>query len=822
MEIKIDPALILWTSLSEKIFNWDEIHFSSGIYFKKIKNFSSRKNLVILKLRKIYVNAKPLQKFFQNFSFNTYSLCKNDFIKITFSYKQISFYNHLTLQNFIKFSNNKKIFRLVYLGIKRVFGFINKFKFKNIFSNFNEMEIDFLNTVYLRILESIVWLVFFGNTLFQKIPDKILKKLIFIEWNRLKKSFLSKNLNKDIKFLGRNGNYFPKNFLEIKILKNKNKINIILKTILKLKTEKIFLTKIKNLTPIKKKLNSFKNFFFAVFPFITKHNEINLANYSPLYYRKNETQEILKKSISFFLKLNFEKRFLDFCTCFILIKAFFPSNDIFDNQIDILKFFNLRKTKKKLLVRKKNFSEIFKIFSFCLKKRNSMIFIFSNDWLFQINEHYSRIKTILAQDLIFKKKETSFRIFIFSLHFEIKILSFLRKIKEKNFLQFFNLFFSSLTDDLIFFRKIFKITHFLSESFHFFNKFLSYKSRSFCLSEIGKNYCSNRIEVIKTESPKIKFFAKKKRSRKKKIKKVILCKLFKEFGYQKKLRSLFYSHSRDFFSLSKMKIKNSLFLNKDIPRASLHIQKIFLKIRFLNKIYLKKAKKNSNFLPIVIFRTLKLFSRFFFYKITNEQKFQWNLSSSRLLIETGGDIRKNYKSFLIFSDLKETLVLLSFNRAKLVKYSEVDVIMSSSAPHDPNKLTCRIQNGLLINIFITDKTKNVFFILGKTFKPKSTILKLPAAIEYIQIEKFDKNNKNRSDDNIYICEAFMIKILKKEFSLTSENFFIEIKKKLKINFVGDIRGFVMQVKNLNKKGYLYYFHKKKTLSLFFIDNIFIL
>ena len=68
---------------------------------------------------------------------------------------------------------------------------------------------------------------------------------------------------------------------------------------------------------------------------------------------------------------------------------------------------------------------------------------------------------------------------------------------------------------------------------------------------------------------------------------------------------------------------------------------------------------------------------------------------------------------------------------------------------------------------------------------------MPASIEKIQIEKVEKNNKNRTEENIYNCEAFMIKILKKEFSLAGEIFFTEIKKKLKINFDGDIRGFIL-------------------------------
>jgi len=51
---------------------------------------------------------------------------------------------------------------------------------------------------------------------------------------------------------------------------NKNEIDLSLKTILKQKTEKIYFTKIKNSNPIKKKPNSFKNFFFAVFSFTTR------------------------------------------------------------------------------------------------------------------------------------------------------------------------------------------------------------------------------------------------------------------------------------------------------------------------------------------------------------------------------------------------------------------------------------------------------------------------------------------------------------------------------------------------------------------------
>jgi hypothetical protein len=70
-------------------------------------------------------------------------------------------------------------------------------------------------------------------------------------------------------------------------MKNKNLKSNINFLILKQTTEKIFLAKLNKLNSIKKKLNSFKTFFFAVFSVTTSANKIKLPHYGLLYYNKS-------------------------------------------------------------------------------------------------------------------------------------------------------------------------------------------------------------------------------------------------------------------------------------------------------------------------------------------------------------------------------------------------------------------------------------------------------------------------------------------------------------------------------------------------------
>ena len=238
------------------------------------------------------------------------------------------------------------------------------------------------------------------------------------------------------------------------------------------------------------------------------------------------------------------------------------------------------------------------------------------------------------------------------------------------------------------------------------------------------------------------------------------------------------------------------------------------KFQLINSNILRRSTKEGQFLPIRIFRSLRLTSRSYFKKNLQKKQLIWNFDILRILIQ--GSIVYCSRIIFYFRQAKndEAFILLSFNRCNCIFESEHSFLTENYG--SGTKIMDETRKKYKFSRLF--KQKNLIsenlFLIEKTFLPKCQILKTNGINENCELEADTRDIKSSFGDHVYTTEAILMKTLKKKKKITPEWFFFTIRKKLSLFFDVDPRGILIQIKSLNEREYLS-FSNKYNLYLYF-------
>nr|UXY87312.1 ubiquitin-protein ligase (Cullin) isoform 1 [Cryptomonas sp.] len=229
------------------------------------------------------------------------------------------------------------------------------------------------------------------------------------------------------------------------------------------------------------------------------------------------------------------------------------------------------------------------------------------------------------------------------------------------------------------------------------------------------------------------------------------------------------------------------------------------------KIFEKLIKKKT-YLPISVYRSLRLVSRVYFFHRKKTEEIIWNFNLSKFLIESVGFLCSRRKFIFFHTSLVQMLVLMTFNRSPVVIKKDLKLLLTNNSP----KLSLKKKKTLKLQIqdlIIGKKCKNLdFLVLNRQFYPKSTIKKLAIISYNFQIKKdtLFLNLVNLLErDCIYTCQALIVKIVKNIIKITCCKLLIKIRRNLSEFFISDPRGLKNQIEELCIKNYIQISKRKK-------------
>jgi hypothetical protein len=254
--------------------------------------------------------------------------------------------------------------------------------------------------------------------------------------------------------------------------------------------------------------------------------------------------------------------------------------------------------------------------------------------------------------------------------------------------------------------------------------------------------------------------------------------------------------------------KKILELNRDI----ISIFSIINSIKVINFNIFEKPKKENQFLPLKIFRNIRLVSRCYFTENFREKQFTWNFEETKILIQGSSVYCFEYRLYFFQIKYYEALILLSFNRCDIIFKTESDFLLEIVHEKQKENLKNAEERGLL-KIFkegfvFTEK----FYLLNVFFLPNCHLFKTDAFISRKSRDKIVVKSSNISDDHIYIIEAGLMKVLKIKNKIKSNHLLFTLKKKLSRFLNVDPRGIMIQLKTLNEREYINFSLPKNTYS----------
>jgi len=812
--------LVKWISLYEKCFDLNEICKARGVFKKKF--FIRYQIFFEKKLKNSYENYKNflictnLDESIVSAILNIFVLKKTNFFQSLIVSKAGIFKKILFLNNFKKIYLRKMISKFILIGVNRIMGFVNHLTIlKNFSINIYEMEIDFVKTVLDRYTIPIISPVALGNVLLNKmlIENKptidysnFFKKFIFLKNLKKKPFFALNNYNNHSRYA-----FWKKKFIDSDNKINKYNLNEIFDLFISHRTKKykrLFCLILLQFNECFLKMSLFYNitrYFFS------KEKNKMFSEISSIFLYIYGSDFFIHRPMNnfyYFLSLKFKYYFKNFLHILVTKNNFFCFRQVFEDNLDLLTSPNLRCFDEIKLDPGKNLHEIFQVYSHGMGLKDSFFFILYSDWVIVPSDSDFDIKKLLTYDLFFKKKKLGYYIFISSFELETNLRLFLKKIKKNSLIDCFKSYYHSFLDYFILEKKRLEVYSFLSESFYFFKKLFFVKNRYLNVLEFERNYQKIRIKILNLEIPKIENFKKKKIFKKIKKNCLNIIEFFKEYRYQRKIRSLFNLNLKEFFThiISK---KKCLLVKEVILKQCVYNSKMFLKIKILKNKYVTDKVQECKYLPVTIFRSLKLFSKFFFHKITNRQKFEWNFASARVMLETRIILHKESEPFFISSDLSTAILLTIYNHSNILSLSEIRFLTEPFFSKKSPTSLVDLEKKIFFKVQKDFSKKEDYIMLGNYFVPKSTFLKLPIFSETLNKDNSENVKKAEADDFIYVCEANMVKCLKTMLVVDYAAFFIEIKRRLEKIFIGDIRGFVLQLLQLNKKEFVKRLKSKK-------------
>jgi hypothetical protein len=272
---------------------------------------------------------------------------------------------------------------------------------------------------------------------------------------------------------------------------------------------------------------------------------------------------------------------------------------------------------------------------------------------------------------------------------------------------------------------------------------------------------------------------------------------------------------------NKFKFKNSFSFQHAVSKHSFISKKNFEFLRdivsynnFKNKIkiifskIIKNSKNKTLFLPIKIYRNLRIISRFYFVQNSRDKQILWNFETIKILVQ--GSAVYRFKNLLYFFQInyKEAVLFLSFNRCNFIFDSEFNFLVEIY-DEKQTKGGKTMENKFFFSIlkkarFHLEKFYLLnFFILLKHHIYKNCSFGTKADSKYTSFKILDL-----FEDHVYITEAILMKVLKKINKIKSNFFIFIIRRKLFSNFNVDPRGILIQIKNLNRREYINVFFKK--------------
>ena len=548
-------------------------------------------------------------------------------------------------------------------------------------------------------------------------------------------------------------------------------------------------------------------------------NSLALSNL-PINYFKSIRIESDKRGLRNSTKLyvkNFILILIELYTKKIYYKFFFLSTIknfdfflIFTKMLSKFTILNILREKVPLC-----YWKIFSIInSFCYLKIRENISLFT---LFTIKPKQSKYETrkIKKYLLIYLLSNQNFLVFSIGLkllpiniYLQIGLFSFLKiltKIKLDNYIfQIFQFTVSTLLVNFCFRKN----SNLFTESFLIFNKILSTKKQKDFLEEGKKEYislCRNIYISLPNEKynkilPKFPLRLYKiyeeinsnfMQRYKLKEKNLVLQKIYKNNGIIQ-VKEIFHEFLRDIQS-------NNYF---------------FSKVKVLYSKFMGKFKKGSRFLPLKIFRNLRIISRSYFIDHLREKQLIWNLEDIRLLVKSSIIFCSKISLFFIRVHYIEALFFLSFNRENFILESEITFLLENNIQKE-SKIREIEKKDYFYSIFQKNFfLKEKFYFLNTTFQPDCCVLKTIETLESNKIDEDDKKISNLVGDHIYAIEATLMKFLKIKIKIKSNQIFLAVKKKLLPLFSADPRGILIQIKSLNDREYIN-FSKEKNIYTYF-------
>lgn len=223
---------------------------------------------------------------------------------------------------------------------------------------------------------------------------------------------------------------------------------------------------------------------------------------------------------------------------------------------------------------------------------------------------------------------------------------------------------------------------------------------------------------------------------------------------------------------------------------------------------------NESFIPMKIFRTFRIFSRFFFLKNNRIRNLIWLHSYSNYLVRISAKFCKKKENFFLFANYKEVGIILSLRKQIAIFYDDLVKVFPDVSDSNFLLKSSFLKMGLLSIFRLKKKSSRLFCFFGKKFRPKNYVTYL------FNKEKRGEKYKNKTDlrrkaneDHGSISQAFIIKNIKQSKKKNGNIFIFHSRKKINLYSL-DPRGLKFQIENLCSKNFVSYSKKKKTFNYY--------
>lgn len=416
-----------------------------------------------------------------------------------------------------------------------------------------------------------------------------------------------------------------------------------------------------------------------------------------------------------------------------------------------------------------------------------------------------KIEKFLVLNYDFKVIQIGVKLFNFNILFFSRVHSLIKIAQKLNFkVDFCKIFYFIIGLVLINWNSN-KNSKFLEEILLFQNKLFFTKKQTNIFRQI-KQKCNKlsrdlSINLTKTKSEHIQIWYK-----------IGLSKIYNEifFGqtylYKIKFEDLLFSK----YSIKKKSNSSKKFmeLNRDI----FSIFRIKNRIKVINCNIFEKPTQESQFLPLKIFRNIRVISRCYFTENVREKQLTWNFEATKVMLQGSSVYCFEHSLYFFQTKHYEALTLLSFNRCNIIFKSESDFLIEIICGKKKEYLK-NIEEGRLFKIFregfvLTEK----FYLLNVLFLVNFHLFKTDPFISKMDKKKTLVYSSIIPDDHVYIIEAGLMKVLKIKNKLKSKYLLFKLKKRLSRFLKVDPRGIIIQLKKLNEREYVNFFPKKNIYS----------